>query len=133
MVGRTGSGKSTLLMSVLRILEPSRGTIDLDGTDIKSISLDNLRSSMSIILQDHYLFAGSVRDNIDPAHEYMDSQIIDALKTTEAARNLESAKAALKQAEEEAAAKKNLYTVLGVLAARSWGHPRRHSGDSLAL
>ena len=80
MVGRTGSGKSTLLMSVLRILEPSRGTIDLDGTDIKSISLDNLRSSMSIILQDHYLFAGSVRDNIDPAHEYMDSQIIDALK-----------------------------------------------------
>ena len=61
VVGRTGSGKSTIMMSLLRILEAYDGQIIVDGKDISKISLDDLRSKITIILQDPCLFAGTLR------------------------------------------------------------------------
>ena len=61
VVGRTGSGKSTIMMCLLRILEAADGKIILDGRDISQLSLDDLRSKITIILQDPCLFAGTIR------------------------------------------------------------------------
>jgi ABC-type multidrug transport system fused ATPase/permease subunit len=62
VVGRTGSGKSTIMMCLLRILEAADGKILLDGRDISQLSLDDLRSKITIILQDPCLFAGTIRE-----------------------------------------------------------------------
>ena len=62
VVGRTGSGKSTIMMALLRILEAYDGQIILDGKDISKISLDDLRSKITIILQDPCLFAGTLKE-----------------------------------------------------------------------
>lgn len=62
IVGRTGSGKSTIMMCLLRILEADDGKIMLDGRDISQLSLDDLRSKITIILQDPCLFAGTIRE-----------------------------------------------------------------------
>lgn len=80
IVGRTGSGKSSLLLCLLRMLEASSGHIEIDGRDISTLQLGDLRSSISVILQEHFLFAGTVRQNVDPTHEHSDSDIQRALQ-----------------------------------------------------
>lgn len=75
IVGRTGSGKSTLIQTVFRIVEPIGGEIVIDGINISSIGLHDLRSRLSIIPQDPTMFNGSVRSNMDPLEEYTDDQI----------------------------------------------------------
>ncbi|KAL7583517.1 hypothetical protein Lser_V15G45046 [Lactuca serriola] len=79
IVGRTGSGKSTLIQTVFRIVEPIGGEIVIDGINISSIGLHDLRSRLSIIPQDPTMFNGSVRSNMDPLEEYTDDQIWEAL------------------------------------------------------
>lgn len=80
IVGRTGSGKSTLMLGVLRILEASSGKIIIDGQDISKLGLEELRSNVNIILQDHFMFTGTVRENVDPTGAHTDQQIEDSLK-----------------------------------------------------
>ena len=64
IVGKTGAGKTTLVNLLLRFYEIGKGQIFVDGTDIQTISKDDLRRNFGVVLQDTYLFEGSIRDNI---------------------------------------------------------------------
>jgi ATP-binding cassette subfamily B protein len=64
LVGPTGVGKSTLVSLIPRFFDVCDGTISLDGKDIRELTLESLRKQISIVLQDVFLFNGSVRDNI---------------------------------------------------------------------
>ncbi len=80
IVGRTGAGKSTIMNALFRINELATGKVQIDGIDISTLGLDQLRSKMSIIPQDPVLFKGSVRQNLDPFNSYNDVELWDALK-----------------------------------------------------
>jgi ABC-type multidrug transport system fused ATPase/permease subunit len=81
IVGGTGSGKSTLLSLLLRLYDPDRGTVLINGTDIKDFSTSDLRSNVSIALQQNILFAKSVKENIAYGIESAtEAEIIDASK-----------------------------------------------------
>jgi len=70
IAGRSGSGKTTVVNLLLRLYEPQRGKIMLDGTDIRDIPLDILRRTIGVVFQDVHLFNGTVAENIglfDPA------------------------------------------------------------------
>jgi ATP-binding cassette subfamily B protein len=64
VVGRSGSGKSTLTRLLQGINRDYRGFVKIDGSDLRDIDLRHLRQSLGVVLQDNFLFRGSIRDNI---------------------------------------------------------------------
>ncbi|MEM8557304.1 MAG: ABC transporter ATP-binding protein [Bacteroidota bacterium] len=64
LVGATGSGKSTIINLLLRFYEPQRGEILVDGVPIQTLRLDDLRHRIGLVLQDVFLFSGSIEENI---------------------------------------------------------------------
>lgn len=69
LVGETGSGKTTLVNLLMRFYEPDKGSILIDGVDIKDISDRDLRTFISMVLQDTWLFKGTIGDNISYGRE----------------------------------------------------------------
>lgn len=85
IVGPTGAGKTTLVNLLMRFYEIQGGTIKIDGVDIKSMSRAELRSKFGMVLQDTWLFGGSIRDNIAYSNfEAPDEAIIGAAKSARA-------------------------------------------------
>lgn len=83
IVGPTGAGKTTLVNLLMRFYELNGGAITLDGVDIAKMRRDDLRSSMGMVLQDTWLFGGTIRDNI--AYGRLDAteeEIVQAAKAT---------------------------------------------------
>ena len=64
LVGPTGSGKTTVIRLLCRLYEPQRGRILLDGQDIRTLPLQELRRQLGVVLQDTFLFSGTVADNL---------------------------------------------------------------------
>nr|WP_115093596.1 ABC transporter ATP-binding protein [Synechococcus sp. UW106] len=64
LVGPTGSGKSTIIRLLCRLYDPQQGRILLDGRDIRSIPMADLRRELGVVLQDTFLFSGNVADNL---------------------------------------------------------------------
>lgn len=91
IIGKTGSGKSTIAQLMLRMYDPQKGTILYDGVPIKEIDLKTLRSQISYVPQDVFLFSDSVENNIgfglvNPGRE----KVVEAAKNAVVAREIDS-------------------------------------------
>ncbi|MFZ5988224.1 MAG: ABC transporter ATP-binding protein, partial [Bacillota bacterium] len=85
LVGPTGVGKTTIISLIARFYDPDSGNILIDGKDLKEITLSSLRSQISIVLQDVFLFNGTVAENIAyGSREASLDDIINAAKTARA-------------------------------------------------
>ncbi|HMP40372.1 MAG TPA: ABC transporter ATP-binding protein [Roseiflexaceae bacterium] len=82
LLGATGSGKSTIINLIPRFYDPTHGQIQIDGHDIRGVTINSLRDQISIVLQESTLFATSVRENIAFGRPDADEQAIIAAATT---------------------------------------------------
>ncbi|MFW9964691.1 MAG: ABC transporter ATP-binding protein [Candidatus Sifarchaeia archaeon] len=91
IVGDTGAGKTTIVNLLNRFYDVLDGTIEIDGTDIRTVTQRSLHSRIGLVLQDAFLFMGSVRDNIRYGHQdATEEEIISALDAIGARRIIES-------------------------------------------
>lgn len=85
LVGESGEGKTTLTSLLLRLYEPSKGTIAIDNTPIDSVRQTSLREKIGVVFQDPALFSGTIRENIAYANQHAtDHQIQEAAKAANA-------------------------------------------------
>jgi ATP-binding cassette subfamily B protein len=83
IVGPTGAGKTTLINLLMRFYETTTGDILIDGVDIKSITRENVQSLFGMVLQETWLFEGTVRENLKYANpQATDEEMIEACKAT---------------------------------------------------
>lgn len=64
LVGPTGAGKTTLMSLIPRFYDPSQGSVQIDGVDVRTVTLESLREQISVVLQEPLLFSGTIADNI---------------------------------------------------------------------
>ena len=82
LLGSSGVGKSTLINLVMRLYDATSGQVLIDGTDVRDISQNSLRSQVGVVLQETYLFSGTVLDNIRYAKpDASFEEIVNAAKT----------------------------------------------------
>ncbi|CAN5320692.1 ABC transporter ATP-binding protein [soil metagenome] len=83
IVGPTGAGKTTLVNLIMRFYELDSGRITLDGVDVASMTRNDLRSRMGMVLQDTWLFGGTIRDNIRYGRpDATEEEMLDAARAT---------------------------------------------------
>ena len=81
-MGPTGAGKSTIVNLISRFYNVGSGTILIDGTDISRVTLKSLRKQMGIMMQDSFIFSGTIMDNIRYGNlDATDEDVINAAKT----------------------------------------------------
>ncbi len=83
IVGATGAGKSSIINLVNRFYDINKGTIEVDGRDIKEYSLESLRANIAFVLQDVFLFSDSILNNITLGREVEEQKVIEAAKAIE--------------------------------------------------
>ncbi|KAI7821503.1 hypothetical protein BC939DRAFT_504298 [Gamsiella multidivaricata] len=81
IVGRTGAGKSSVTLALFRLIEAAEGSINIDGIDISTLGLHELRSHLTIIPQEPFLFGASIRENLDPFQNHTDAELWAALES----------------------------------------------------
>lgn len=64
LVGQSGAGKTTIINLLMRFYDPTQGSIELDGVDLRNIKIEDFRRQVGVVLQENYLFPGTIRDNI---------------------------------------------------------------------
>lgn len=85
LVGHTGSGKSTIINLLCRFYDPVQGRVLIDGIDIRDITIESLRSQVGIVLQDTFIFSGTIRDNIRYGRlDATDDEIVKAAQAVHA-------------------------------------------------
>ncbi|GAB6489071.1 multidrug resistance ABC transporter ATP-binding protein/permease [Bacillus sp. UMTAT18] len=85
LVGPTGSGKTTIINLLTRFYDIQQGQIHIDGKNIKEYDMNSLRSKIGVVLQDTYLFAGTIMDNIRYGRlDASDEEVINAAKAASA-------------------------------------------------
>ncbi|MBQ9480574.1 MAG: ABC transporter ATP-binding protein [Clostridia bacterium] len=94
-VGATGSGKTTILSLICRNYDAQKGRILIDGIDIKKIKISSLRKHFGQMLQDVYLFAGTIRSNITLRDDKTDEEIMEACRFVNADKFIEKLSAGL--------------------------------------
>lgn len=81
LVGHTGSGKTTIANLISRFYDPSGGSVKIDGYDLKDVSLSSLRKQISVVLQDTFIFSGTIYDNIRFGRpDATDEEVVEAAK-----------------------------------------------------
>ncbi len=79
LVGRSGSGKSTLIQLIPRFYDASRGRVLVDGIDVRDVQITSLRKQIGMVMQESFLFAGTLRDNIKYGRpEATDQEVVQA-------------------------------------------------------
>lgn len=85
IVGKTGAGKTTIVNLIMRFYDVDHGSISIDGININDITRDSLRRNFGMVLQDTWLFEGSIRDNIAYGkQDATDSEVVAAAKAADA-------------------------------------------------
>jgi ATP-binding cassette subfamily C protein LapB len=81
ILGKMGSGKSTLARLISGLLQPTQGSILIDGVEMRQIDKSDLRRNMGVMLQETWLFSGTLRENIQMGHyEYEDNHILNVAR-----------------------------------------------------
>lgn len=81
LVGSSGSGKSTIASLAASFLNPSKGIVAVDGVDMSKVNLNSFRSRLGVVLQDDFLYEGTIRENIlFPRPNATEEQLIEAVK-----------------------------------------------------
>ncbi len=83
LVGPSGAGKSTIINLLMRFYDPTQGHIEMDGVDLRHIQLDDFRRQVGVVMQESYLFPGTIRDNI--AYGRPDASLEDVMQAAHAA------------------------------------------------
>ncbi|RNA69656.1 ABC transporter ATP-binding protein [Alteribacter keqinensis] len=93
LVGHTGSGKTTIVNLISRFYDPTGGKVTIDGHDLRDVTLNSLRKKVSIVLQDTFIFSGTIMENIRFGKpDATDEEVIEAAKTVGADRFIQQLK-----------------------------------------